>query len=250
MSLSFLLSFLAGLFPNSQPYAHKKVTERGAEQAISNPDAPWDAYDHLVALAAWIQHMRAVDRHLVDLPYVAMQIFKVLWPGEAMPANLTLISDRLKDACRRIREWKCSVARAGADAALRVACSWYVDLDLDALHSLRGDAPTDTDPVVTAKWRDRAYHIAEFAPFRTFIPPPEDVKDDVSDVEEAGFGEDEEEDEEAGEGDALLKAMLRRKLLMPACSPPLSEYFSVCMCHTWLSQKQCSLNSTPVCRCV
>ncbi|KAK1609002.1 hypothetical protein QYE76_032675 [Lolium multiflorum] len=69
------------------PHAVKKVAERRAEHAMSNPDAPWDAYDHLVALAARIQHMRAVDRHLVDLPDVAIQIFKVLWPGEAMPAN-------------------------------------------------------------------------------------------------------------------------------------------------------------------
>jgi hypothetical protein len=128
-----------------------------------------------------------------------MEIFKVLWPGEAVPGNVTLISDRLKDACRRFREWRCSVARAGANAALRVTCSWYVYLDLDALHSLRSDAPTDTDPVMTAKHQDRAYRIAEFTRFRTFIPPPEDVKDDVSDEEEEGSGGDEEEDAEEGE---------------------------------------------------
>jgi hypothetical protein len=143
--------------------------------------------------------MRAVDRHLVDLPDRAMEIFKMLWPGEAIPANLTLLSDRLKDAYRRFQEWRCSSARDGADAALRVACSWYVDLDLDALHSLRGDAPTDKDPVLTAKHQDRAYRIAEFTRFRTFIPPPEDVKDDVSDEEEEGSGEDEEEVVEEGE---------------------------------------------------
>jgi hypothetical protein len=95
--------------------------------------------------------MRAVDRHLVDLPDVATQIFKVLWPGETVPANLTLLSDWLKDAGKRFSDWRRSSARAGADAALRVACSWYKDLDLDALHSLRGQAPTDTDPAKTAK---------------------------------------------------------------------------------------------------
>jgi hypothetical protein len=175
------------------------VAERRAEQALSNPDAPWDAYDNLVALAARISHMRAVDRHLVDLPERAMQIFKVLWPGEAIPANVTLLSDRLKDACRRFREWKCSSARAGADAALRVACSWYEDLDLDALHSLRGDAPTDKDSALTAKRQDRAYRIAKFARVDTFIPPPADIRDEVSDDEEEGSGEDEEEDAEEGD---------------------------------------------------
>ena len=166
---------------------------------MTNPDAPWDAYDHLVALAARISHMRAVDRHLVELPERAIEIFKVLWPGEAVPANATLISDRLKDACRRIREWKCSAARAGADAALRIACSWYEDLDLDALHSLRGDAPTDTNPILTAKRQDRAYRIAEFVHTRTFIPPPPGVRDEISDDEEDA---EDEEDEETAEGSA------------------------------------------------
>ncbi|KAK1687203.1 hypothetical protein QYE76_048051 [Lolium multiflorum] len=221
------------LFPDSQPHAFKKVAERRAELAMSTPDAPWDAYDHLVAVATRTQHMRVVDRHLVDLldvaiqifkvlcpgeavpsnvtlisvqcdlqgvdlPDVAIQIFKVLCPGEAVPSNVTLISDRLKDACRRIREWQCSAARAGADASLRIACSWYEALDLDALHSLRGDAPTDKDPVLTAKRKDRAYRIAEYALIRTFIPPPPDVRDALTDDEE----DVDEEDEDAGEGDA------------------------------------------------
>ena len=193
-------SFLAELFPDSQAFAHQKVTERRAEHALNKPDAPWDAYDHLVALAARISHMRAVDRHLVELPERAMQIFKVLWPGEAVPANLTLLSDRLEGACQRFREWKCSAARAGADAALRIACSWYEDLDLDAFHSLRGDAPTDKDPVLTAKRQDRAYRIAEFVHTRTFIPPPPGVRDEISDDEEENV--EDEEDEEAAEGDA------------------------------------------------
>jgi hypothetical protein len=134
-----------------------------------------------------------------DLPDAVLQIFKVLWPGEPVPDNFTLVAERLKDAGRRIREWKCSAARAGADAALRIACSWYDDLDLDAFHALRGDSPSEKDPVRVAKHQDRAYHIAEFAHMRTFIPPPSDVKDAISDDE--GIVED-EEDEDAEEGAA------------------------------------------------
>jgi hypothetical protein len=114
-----------------------------------------------------------------------------------------LLSDRLKDACRRIREWRCSAARAGADAALRVTCSWYEDLDLDAFHAVRDEAPTDMDPVLTAKRQDRAYRIAEFAPFRTFIPPPPEVQDALSDDEE---DIEEEGEEGAGEGTAPPEA--------------------------------------------
>ncbi|KAK1617042.1 hypothetical protein QYE76_022559 [Lolium multiflorum] len=60
------------LFPDSQLHANKKVMERRAAQQMTNPNAPWDPYDHLVALSARVQHMRAVDRHLVDLPDVAI----------------------------------------------------------------------------------------------------------------------------------------------------------------------------------
>jgi predicted membrane-bound mannosyltransferase len=196
---SFLL-FSAELFPDSEVHASKKVAARRAEQSTTAPDAPWDSYDHLVALAARISHMKTVDRHLSELPERAIQIFKVLWPGEAVPGTLTLLSDRLRDAGKRFREWRCSSARAGADAALRTVCSWYEDLDLDALHSLRGDAPTDTDPALTAKRRDRAYRIAEFAPTQIFIPPPPGIRDEISDDEEENI--EDEEDEETAEGEA------------------------------------------------
>jgi hypothetical protein len=163
-------------------------------------DTPWDPYDHLVALSARVSHMRAVDRNLSDIPEVAIQLFKVLWPEEVVPVNLPLINDRLKGAGRRIREWQCSAARARADSALRVACSWYPELDLDALLGVREGAPTDTDPALTAKRQDRAYRIAEYAEVRTFIPPPPSINDYLSEDEE----EDEEEDVEAG--DALPEA--------------------------------------------
>ncbi|KAK1617810.1 hypothetical protein QYE76_023327 [Lolium multiflorum] len=172
------------LFPDSQAHAIKKVAEHRAKQAGDNLGAPWDPYDHLVALSARISHMRSVDRNLSDIPEVASQLFKTLWPGEAVPDTFSLISDRLKGACRRIREWQCSAARAGADSALRIACSWYPELDLDAFIGVREGAPTDVDPALTAKRQDRAYHIAEYADMRTFIPPPEDVKDYLSEEEE------------------------------------------------------------------
>ncbi|KAK1681696.1 hypothetical protein QYE76_042544 [Lolium multiflorum] len=37
-------------------------------------------------------HMKVVDRHLGDVPEVALQVFKLLWPGEPMPDNLTLLA--------------------------------------------------------------------------------------------------------------------------------------------------------------
>ena len=96
------------------------------------------------------------------------------------------------------------VARAGADAALRFLCSWYENLDLDALHNMRGDAPTDKVPEKTATRRDRAYRIAHYDSTSTFIPPPADIRDEVTDDEEEGASDD--EDEDAEEGDAPPEA--------------------------------------------
>ncbi|KAK1697342.1 hypothetical protein QYE76_014039 [Lolium multiflorum] len=131
------------------------------------------------------------------------QLFRTLWPGEVVPDTFSLISDRLKGAGRRIREWQCSAARAGADSVLRVACSWYPELDLDALTGVREGAETDLDPILAAKRQDRAYRIAEYAEMRTFIPPPHGVQDYLDEEEDEA---EEEPLDDAGAGDAPPEA--------------------------------------------
>ncbi|KAM0923582.1 hypothetical protein ACQ4PT_005451 [Festuca glaucescens] len=171
------------------------VAKARADDSV-DANTPWTSKEHLAALYSRISHMRVVDRHLAQLPAAAIVAFKCLWPGEPVPDNNSLIVERLQVAGRRLSEWRHSAARAGADTALRFACSWYEDLDLDALHSLRGDAPTDTDPEKTAARRDRAYRIACYASTSTFIPPPADLEEEFSDDEE------EEADGEEAEGEA------------------------------------------------
>ena len=56
----------------------KKVGEHRVSQAHENLGAPWDPYDHLVALNARVSHMRAIDRNLSDIPDVATQLFRTL----------------------------------------------------------------------------------------------------------------------------------------------------------------------------
>ncbi|KAK1664257.1 hypothetical protein QYE76_052416 [Lolium multiflorum] len=191
------------LFPDSQTYAVKKVNARRPSQSQANLAVPWTPNDHLVALNARVSHMRAIDRNLSDIPDVATQLFRTLWPGEEVPDTFSLISDRLKGAGRRIREWQCSAARAGADSALRVACSWYPELDLDALTGVREGAETDLDPILAAKRQDRAYRIAEYAEMRTFIPPPHGVQDYLDEEEDEA---EEEPLDDAGAGDAPPEA--------------------------------------------
>ncbi|KAK1643760.1 hypothetical protein QYE76_061565 [Lolium multiflorum] len=155
------------LFPDSQAHAIKKVAEHRAQQAGNNLGAPWDPYDHLVALNARVSHMRSVDRNLSDIPEVASQLFKTLWPGEVVPDTFSIISDRLKGACRRMAVL-CCPRRSGLSAP---HCLLLVSgAGSGCFVGVREGAPTDVDPVLTAKRQDRAYHIAEYAEMRTFIP--------------------------------------------------------------------------------
>ncbi|KAK1632697.1 hypothetical protein QYE76_007012 [Lolium multiflorum] len=183
------------LFPDSQVRTEATVSKLRTENLAPDASAPWTTEDHLAALYSRITHMRVVDRHLSELPEAALKIFKCLWPEETVPDNLTILSKRLQDAGWQLSEWRHSAACAGADAALRFACSWYEDLDLDALHSMRGDAPTDKVPEKTAARHDRAYRIASYASTSTFIPPPADLEEEFTEDEE-------EEEEEAGDGEA------------------------------------------------
>ncbi|KAM0931747.1 hypothetical protein ACQ4PT_000057 [Festuca glaucescens] len=109
-------------FPDSQVRAAATVAKVRADDSV-DANAPWTSKDHLAALYSHISHMRVVDRHLAQLPAAAIVAFKCLWPGEPVPDNNSLIAERLQEAGRRLSEWRHSAARAGADTALRFACS-------------------------------------------------------------------------------------------------------------------------------
>ncbi|KAM0880544.1 hypothetical protein ACQ4PT_033494 [Festuca glaucescens] len=183
-SCRFLSDPTVELFLNSQERALVTVSKLRTESSVSDADTPWTAEDHLAALYSRITHMKVVDRQLVQLPEAALQVFKCLWPGELVPDDLSTLSERLLGTSRRLSEWRHSAARAGADVALRFACSWYEGLDLDALHSMREGAPTDTDPAKTSARRAPAYHLASYASTSTFILPPADLAEEYTDDEE------------------------------------------------------------------
>jgi hypothetical protein len=156
--------------------------------------------------------MRAVDRTLGLLLDASIAVFKSLWPGEAVPEHSHVIVERLlQESSFRLSEWRHSSARAGADIALRFVCSWYEGLDLNALHNMRDDAPTNKDPAKGAAHRARAYEIASYATTSDFIPPLANLKEVFTDDEE------EEEEEEAGEGNGEAKVGAPEE---PAASAP------------------------------
>ncbi|KAM0874320.1 hypothetical protein ACQ4PT_037516 [Festuca glaucescens] len=178
-------------FPESQARAEAAVAKTRIEDPASDA-AAWTTEEYITTLSAWVTYMVKLGK----LPNAAIQVFSCLWPGEKAPNRVDAIAARLMECGARLNEWRRSAARSGADTALRFACSWHEGLDLDALATLHGGAPTDTDLVLTAKRRDRAYQVDHYAPTSTFIPAPADLED-----EESGGDEEEEEAEETAQNE-------------------------------------------------
>ncbi|KAK1697582.1 hypothetical protein QYE76_014279 [Lolium multiflorum] len=174
-----------------------------------------------------------------------------VWPEEELPENITLTPTGSRMPGTGSREWQCSAARAGADTALRSACSWY-PARIWMLSRRTRRCSYGHGSGAAAKRQDRAYRLAEYAEVRTFIPPPPGVKDYLSDEEEEDEGDEDEAAEDVppeAPGRRCSPKMPRPVPLHP--TPALMTFYQMFACDlSWpcLPQKQCLLNSAPVCR--
>jgi hypothetical protein len=125
------LFFSTAIFPESQARAEAAVAKVRVADPASDA-APWAMEECITALSARVTHMSK----LAKLPDVAIKVFKCLWPGETVPDRVDAICTRLEDCGARLHDWRRSAARSGVDTALQLVCSWYEDLDLDALETL------------------------------------------------------------------------------------------------------------------
>ena len=55
----------------------------------------------------------------------------MLWPGSEPNKSIADLAIRLQASEAKLREWRHSSARAGADEALAWVLSWYEEMDLD-----------------------------------------------------------------------------------------------------------------------
>nr|XP_051190156.1 uncharacterized protein LOC127303466 [Lolium perenne] len=111
---------------------------------------------------------------------------------------LKLFSDSQPLAHKRVMELRAEQGVADPEAAWS-AYDHLVALSARITHMkvhMRADAPTNTDPAKAAKHRDRAYRIAHFFSTSTFIPPPADITDEISEDEEEEDAEEDEDDAE------------------------------------------------------
>ena len=110
----------------------RRARERRAEAGPISDE--WDIEDHLTALEARISPLKTIGTELLT---TGIRVYNAVWPESAAPVSVAELSKCLLTAEARLREWRSSSARAGADQALTFVLSWYEDIDLNILRSLR-----------------------------------------------------------------------------------------------------------------
>ena len=144
----------------------------------------------MIALDARISPLKSIG---TDLLSAGIQVFNSLWPDAETPTSVAELSKQLLTAEARLREWRSSSARAGADEALTFVLSWYEDVELNILKSLRARSKWIEDPVLIERRKEAASYMAGYAKTRQFVPGT--AYSDDEDYAEEDDGEETESDE-------------------------------------------------------
>ena len=92
----------------------------------------------------------------------------------------------------RLDDWRSSAARVGADEALTYVLSWYEELDLEMLKTVRDGSRWLSDPEHIQRRQELAHSLIQYAPVHSFVPGERVPQGEEMEVD----GEGEEEDEE------------------------------------------------------
>jgi hypothetical protein len=134
-----------------------------------------------------------------DLFHGVQEAHSALWPGQRTPTDPLDLGNDLQLSKVRLRQWRDSGARVGADEALTYFLSWYEKVDLETLCSVREGSMWTTDPELIQRRQELAHSYVDFADTEAFvrdIREPE-KKDDDEDAEGSDSSQDEEEAEDA-----------------------------------------------------
>jgi hypothetical protein len=156
--------------------------------------------EQLVALQA---RKDAMTSYTDDLFLGAQETYSALWPGQRTPTDPVGLGNDLQLAKVRLREWRDSGARVGADEALTYFLSWYEKADLETLCTVREGSIWTTDPEHIRRWRELAHSYVDYADTDAFVrdirePEKKDDAKAPADAEGSDSSQDEEEAEEAG----------------------------------------------------
>ncbi|XP_010236719.1 uncharacterized protein LOC104584227 [Brachypodium distachyon] len=129
----------------------------------------YDLKDYLVSIVSRIKPLKSFGVNMLN---VGIRAFRALWPGEEAPTGILELAKRLLEVEDRLNEWRESAAHVGADEALSFVLSWYDDINLDVLQSMRVGSPFLSDPELIAKQQERAYSFIQYADLHKFVEGP------------------------------------------------------------------------------
>jgi hypothetical protein len=152
--------------------------------------------EQLIALEA---RKKAMTSYTEDLFLGTQEAHSALWPGQRTPTDPLDLGNDLQLSKVRLREWRDSSARVGADEALTYFLSWYEKVDLETLRSVREGSAWTIDPEFIRRRQELAHSYVDYADTEAFvrdIREPE-KKDDAEDAEGSDSSHDEEEAKDA-----------------------------------------------------
>ena len=104
----------ANFFPDSTAQASSAVAKAHRKQIKAGEAVQpnWSVDDHLIALRSRIKPLRVLG---VDLVNAAIRARSVLWPDTERSPHMSDLASDLQGTEDRLRVWRHSSARAGAD---------------------------------------------------------------------------------------------------------------------------------------
>jgi hypothetical protein len=134
-----------------------------------------------------------------DLYLGAQEAHSALWPGQRTPTDPLDLGNDLQLSNVRLREWRDSGARVGADKALTYFLSWYEKTDLETLRSVHEGSIWTTDLEYIRRRQELAHNYVDYADTEAFVRDirESEKKEDATDVEGSDSSQDEEEAEDA-----------------------------------------------------
>jgi hypothetical protein len=170
------------MFPAFVEDVEKALQVDRVNRNVPVDSSSWDMSEQLIALEA---RKKAMTSYTKDLFLGAQEAHSALWPGQRTPTNPLDLGNDLQLSKVRLREWRDSGARVGADEALTYFLSWYEKVDLETLRSVREGSMWTTDPEFIWRRQELAHSYVDYADTEAFvrdIREPE-KKDDAEDAE-------------------------------------------------------------------
>jgi hypothetical protein len=110
------------LFPASVEDVEKALQVDWLNRNVPVDSSNWDMSEQLIALEV---RKKAMTSYTEDLFLGAQEAHSALWPGQRTPTDPLDLGNDLQLSKVRLREWRDSDARVGADEALTYFLSWY-----------------------------------------------------------------------------------------------------------------------------